>query len=251
MAISSRATLTAGLSLVGLACLVGPSLGQQADHDVKKANNTPGAAKPAGPATIGSLDLDAVFRGYEKVKVSSDAFKAEALQRQNELAKMMQEGKQATEMLAKLVPGQPDYKKMEARVSQLKANLQVGQEQAASEFAQKEAESLAALFKDIQRIVAAVAQQKGLTYVVRVSSEPVTGAEPQSVVAAMSRPVVYFDPAATTDITNDVITYLNHFYRQANQPAGAAPAPAAGTRPAAPPASPAPAPRSAPTNGNK
>jgi Skp family chaperone for outer membrane proteins len=250
MAISSRAILTVGWSLVGVVALVGPSLGQQPDREVRRATNTAPAPKgaPPAPAIIGSVDLDAVFRGYDRVKDSSESFKAEAAQRQNDLIKIADEGKRTAELLAKLSPNQPDYKKYENQMANLKAKLQVGQEQAASEFAQKEADALAMLYKDIQKIVAGVAKQRGFTYVIRVNNDPVAGSEPQSVMAAMSRAVLYSDP--TTDITSDVIYYLNYYYHQQNPNAGAASG--TGTKPgAAGSSAPAPSASSAPAKGNK
>jgi Skp family chaperone for outer membrane proteins len=255
MAISSRATLTAGLGLLGAVCLVGPSLGQQPDPGVRKtASSAPAATKPA-PAIVGSVDLDLVSKGYDKVKVMLDGLKAEMLQKQSELAKIASEGRNCTEMLAKMQNGTTDYKKMETRLSQLKAQMQVAQEQGQSELTQREADTFAALYKEMQQMVAAVAQQRGLTYVVRVNTEPVSGTEPQSVMAAMSRTVIYADPS--TDITDDVIKFLNYYYHKANPNAGTAPAaaPATGTKPAATGSSiPAPTPppaSAAPAKGNK
>src|SRR5262249_4524200 len=147
--------------------------------------------------------------------------KAEVMQRNKELMKINEDGKQATEMLAKLQPGTPDYKKMEKTVSEIKARLQVAQEQGNSDFAQKEADSLAMLYKDIQHMVSLVAKQRGLSYVVRVSNEAVSGTEPQSVMAAMARPVVYYDPAAGTDISKEVIAHLNNWYHKSNSSGGA------------------------------
>ena len=52
-----------------------------------------------------------------------------------------------------------------------------------------------------------------MTYVVKVSNEPITGANPNSVMAAMSKTVVYADPSS--DVTNDVIYNLNLRYKKA------------------------------------
>lgn len=213
MAMSSRLAVAAGLSLLGLVGLVSQSSGQQ-DRDVQKTstNQQHPAAQPLAPAIIGTVDLDAVFKGYEKMKVTMDSMKADITARQGDMSKIAAEGKQATEILAKLTPGSPDYKKTETRISQLRAQLQVLQEQSQNEFAQREAESLAGFYTDVQKMVAAVAKLRKMTYVVRISKEPVNGSQPDLVMAAMGRPVVYSDP--TADITNDVIYYLNASYRR-------------------------------------
>jgi Skp family chaperone for outer membrane proteins len=235
MRMSSRTALAAGLCLVGLASLVDKSEGQQ-DAKVQKASNSPPAAKLLPPASIGSVDIEAVFKDYEKVRVSSDAFQAEVVAKQGELSKLAAEGKQEAEKLAKLTPGSPDFKKSESRITQLKAQFQAGKEQYESEFAQKESEALAALYKDIQEMVAAVAHQRKLTYVIKVQKTPVSSADPNSAMKAMSSAVVYADP--TTDITPDVIYYLNNHYKQVSGGSPRPSAPATGTAPASRPSAP-------------
>jgi len=78
-------------------------------------------------------------------------------------------------------------------------------------------------------MVTRIAQFRGMTYIVKVSNEPITGANPNSVMAAMSKTVVYADPR--NDVTNDVIYNLNLGYKKAGgvspKPATAAPAAAA------------------------
>ena len=63
-----------GLGLVGLAVLVGPSLGQQPqDPAVRKAATQAAAAapQPPTPVTVGCVDIGAIFKGYDKVKANT------------------------------------------------------------------------------------------------------------------------------------------------------------------------------------
>jgi outer membrane protein len=80
-------------------------------------------------------------------------------------------------------------------------------ESAEREFAMKEAQALATLYQEIQVMVTRIAQHRGMTYVVKVSNEPITGANPNSVMAAMVQDGVYADPR--NDVNNDVIYNLN------------------------------------------
>ncbi len=98
--------------------------------------------------------MDAVFKNYDKVKVSSKEFKAAALARKGELQKIQPEAQQEAEILAKMTPGTEDYKKHENRVTQLKAQVEAGRELAERDFASREAEAMATLYKEIQAMVA-------------------------------------------------------------------------------------------------
>jgi Skp family chaperone for outer membrane proteins len=229
MTVSTRAAWALGLGFAGLAIAVGPTLGQQQDAGVRKTTASAAAPKAAVPAVIGTVDLDAVFKGYDKVKADSEEFKSAAQVKKGELMKLQAEAQQEQEMLAKMAPGSPDAKKHEERITALKAQHQAGMESAEREFALKEAQALATLYQEIQVMVMRIAQHRGMTYVVKVSNEPITGANPNSVMAAMSKTVVYADPR--NDVTNDVIYNLNLSYKKAGgvapKAATAAPAPAA------------------------
>jgi outer membrane protein len=198
---------------------------------------------------IGTIDMDAVFKNYDKVKVSSEEFKAAALARKGDLQKIQAEAQQEAEILAKLTPGTEDFKKHENKVTELKARFEAGREQAERDFASREAEAMATLYKEVQAMVARVAQWRKMTYVVKVSNQPISGSNPNSVMAAMANTMVYAD--SRNDITNDVVYNLNRIYKATGGPsvkgsAGAATPPGAPT----PPATGAPASGPAPEGGN-
>lgn len=195
------------------------------------ASNAPA---PAIAPVFGSIDMDAVFKNYEKVKATSDEMQAKALAKQQELQKLVADMKAASEKQASLAQQSPEFKKFDQQLTQMKIQAQAAQEQAQKELAQMEAEALAALYREIQSMVARVATWRGMTYVVKVSNEPLTASDPNAVMAAMSRTVVYADPR--NDITQQVVQYLNVEYRKA---AGASAKPAGGAAPAAGAAAPA------------
>ena len=239
MVISSRAIVAMGLSAVGLGLLVGPSLGQQQDGGVRRTAS-PSTAAPVAPITpvIGTIDMDAVFKNYDKVKVSSEEFKAAALARKGDLQKIQADAQQEAEILAKLTPGTEDFKKHENRVTELKARFEAGRESAERDFASREAEAMATLYKEVQAMVARIAKWKKMTYIVKVSNQPISGSNPNSVMAAMANTMVYADP--TNDITNDVVYNLNRIYKATGGPSvkGSATTPPATSAPAAGPAQP-------------
>jgi Skp family chaperone for outer membrane proteins len=210
----SRGILAIGLSLLGLAFLVGPSLGQQQDGSVRKtASPTTAATRPPAPVApiIGTVDIESVFNNYEKVKGLNKEFSMAMADKKKELMKILSEAQSEAEMLAKLAPGTEDYKRHENRVTELKARHEAGRESAEREFTQRQAEMMAILYKEVQAMVTKIAKWRQMNYVVKVSNQPVSGANPNSVMAAISSTMVYADP--TNDITNDVIHNLNRFYK--------------------------------------
>lgn len=222
MDVSSRAIVAVGLGLVGVGCLVGPSFGQQQDSAVRKTNAqaaTPAAGasrakpQPPAPAVIGTVDIEAVFKNYDKVKTLQEEFKAAAMAKKNELLKIQADAQEEASKLKKLTPGSIDAKKIEDRLTELEAQMKAGQERAERDFALRESDMLATLYKEIQATVAQVAEYRGMSYVVQVSNGPVSGSNPQSVMAAMGKTVIYASPA--NDVTQMVYSTLNQRYRAA------------------------------------
>ncbi|WP_435016197.1 OmpH family outer membrane protein [Tundrisphaera sp. TA3] len=246
---STRVALVVGLGLVGAAGLVGRSVAQQPQQDPKLRQAATTA--PAGPASvsIGTIDMDSVLKNYDKFKVATQTLQAEAMARQNELMKIMAEAKSTQEMYQKLTPGSPDAKKCEDKITMLEGQFEAGRKNAEREFTQKESETMAGIYNEIQKFARYIAQQRGMTFVIKFTDQEAKGSEPNSVMAVMSRTVLYAD--ARVDITAQVTNTLNEAYRKAGgvapkpEPAAAgAAAPGAAARPA-PAAGAAPAPAAA------
>jgi outer membrane protein len=235
MVVSSRAIVAVGLGLAGVGLLAGSSFGQGPAQDpaARKAasqGQTQPGTKPPPPAAavFGTVDVEAVLKGYDKFKAQQEEFNAAAKAKHGELMKIKAEAQSEAEKLPKLTPNSVDAKKVEDRLTALKAQFEAGRESAEREFALRQAEMLATMYREVQDMVRRIAEYKGMTYVVQVSNEQVSGTDPNSVMVAMARTVVYADPR--NDITRDVIHNLNVAYQRAG---GVAPrAAAAGTRPA-------------------
>jgi len=242
MVVSSRKIWALGVGLLAAIALAGPAFGQTAAQDGglrKTASQTQpapaAAADPAVPkpmtAVFGTVDVERVFKEYDKVKARQEEFKAAALTKRNELMKIGAEAQEEANKLQKMTPNSVDAKKIEDRLSEYKVKLEAGREQAEREFALRQAEMMATLYKEIQDMVRRIAVYRHMTYVVQVSNEPIAGTDPNSVMAAMAKTFVYADPQ--NDITRDVVYNLNRAYQAAGGTAPrAAAAPAAGARPA-------------------
>lgn len=249
MAISLRAGWAMGLGILGAAALVGVSHGQN-DGAVQKtaSGGATASAKPPVPAVLGSIDLESIFRGYEKAKFQMEQLKADSLTKEGQLKGIIAEAKQIAKEMETFQPGSKDFKDRDAKLTHLKADLQAVKESAERDGQAKYAEIMAVFYKEVQDMTMQVARAKGITYVVRVSTEAVNSQDPEGVMAAMARPVVYSDPSC--DITRTVVYNLNLKYQKEGGPTVKTPPGTATTDEAATPASatrtavPAPAPGS-------
>ncbi len=228
MTITSRATWALSLGILGAAVLAAPLAAQQ----------KPPPEKPA-PATVACVDLGAIMKGYDKFKEISETIKAEGLARKKQLDDIRLRGQQVGREMQSLAIGSAEYKLKDNELTKLQAELSAEGEKAQREFAQKEAESMATVYKEVQACVARVAQFLSYTHVLQVSNEPVNGANPDAAMAAWGRSVIYHDPKS--DITEIVLYNLNGEYNKARGARPAAGAPGSTT----PPSSSAPAAKTA------
>jgi Skp family chaperone for outer membrane proteins len=206
---STRAALAISLGLVGVAGIVVPSIGQ--DRQVVQAKDGGQAAAPknAGPAVVATINMEAVFKACDKFLATEEQIETDAKVRQAELMKIANEGNAETEKLKKLAPGGPTTKAIEDNITSLQAKFEAGRKQAQMEIARKQGELMANTVNDVNQMAGAIANQRGITLVLKASSTPAIISQPDTIEMALSRAVVFADPRL--DITADVIKWLNYF----------------------------------------
>lgn len=215
MAISTRATLAMGFGLLSAAGLVSATYGQQGDGAVRKAAGN-GAATATAPAatfpkaSIATIDLEAVIRGYEKAKFQIDQLTAERMAKAAQLQAIYGEAKQLVKEMETLQQGSKDIKEREAKLTEMKLKLQSGEENLKREQQAKYVEILSNSYKEAQDMTRRYAGGRGITCVLKNNAEPFKTTDPESAMAAMSQPVMYID--ATLDITRHVLHNLNKEY---------------------------------------
>ena len=240
---SSRPKWVLRLVLIGASAWAIPALGQNSPTPAPNAGASRSASLPS--VRIGAIDMEKVFKDYKKVEFTSNQLKADATSRQGELAKIGNQMQQIAKEMEGLAPNSNDFTGKESQLTELKIKLETEREKAQAEFARREAQALAQIYREIQDVSAAVAKANGMHYIVKVSNEPVSGDEPNSVMAAMAHSVIYSDPSL--DITSVVVQVLNKKYEATGgAPADAATQPASATQTQAQPAA---RPTAAPAGG--
>lgn len=200
--------------MLGVGCFA--AFGLAASVLAQNAAQAPGAAAPPASAPapaairIGAIDMDKAFEGYKKAAFLREQIKQEITQKNSELSQLMNQMRETAKKLEGLDPSGNDFKATENEITNLKAKYEAQREQAQATFSRRDAEALATIYKDIQDMTSRVAKSKGLHFVVKVSNDPPSGSDPNSVLAAMSHSVVFYD--ASLDVTAMVVYNLNRQY---------------------------------------
>jgi outer membrane protein len=178
------------------------------------ATTAPAAAPAAAPSgmRIGAIDVERTFEKYEKARFIRHQILDDVKRKNDDLKRRMDEMQTRVQELQKLDPESADFRQREADVRRLKSEYEATRELHQSDLARREAELLASIYKDVQSMTDRVARFQKLQFVVKVTNSLPTGSDPNTVMAAMSHSVVYYDP--TLDITNHVIYYLNDEYKK-------------------------------------
>ncbi len=216
MGVSPRKILAIGLSLAGvdLPGRADPGPGPQgrpahpADERRREREPAPGTFAPAVPTVVGTIDLDYVFKNYDKVKAANKELGAAIQVRKGELMKLENEGRQEVEMMQKLQPGSADYRKHENKATEIKAKMEAGKEQAEREITLRQAETMATLYKEVQAYAEWVAKQRGITHVMTVVQHAAHRERAELGPGRRQPPGDLRRPRATTS-PNDVVYYLN------------------------------------------
>jgi Skp family chaperone for outer membrane proteins len=196
-----------GLLASGLAGFAADAFGRQdTDKEASSTDAAPPTAALAPPVRIATVRVSDVFKEYEKCKSLSERFKDEVMAKKRELAKFVDRAKREADVLGTLTQGTAAYQECEARIKKLKEEHETLRAKCEAEFTRKEAELLAQLYKEIRWATGVIAQERGLTVVLR-SPEEANPSDVTNVMTAVSQSLLYVGP--NLDITREVVAKLN------------------------------------------
>lgn len=173
----------------------------------KQAGDGP---KGAGGARVGSIDMDAVVESVERSEGSRRTRQRLEAERQA-LAESLNRFKaqigEITAQMDRSQPGSESRQARERRLADLKERYAREYEDLEKKVMRHEARDSAVAFKGIREAVAAIAEARGLDYVVTIDRAPEPDAGLNELNAAFKHPVLYANPRH--DITEEVIRELN------------------------------------------
>lgn len=196
----------AGVGATGY--LTGNAAGQNNDN----AGTQKSASGPT-PSKVGVIDLEYVFKNYEKFKQQSERVQEEFKQRRDELSVLDQQIKKLAEEQKQFKPASAEYQKRDNDITRMSADLRAQAEQAQKEFARKDAALLRRNYDDIQKMIELAAHQRHLTVVLQKQSpSSESDGSMGEIRRDLSRFVLYHEPKL--DITELVLYNLNLRFKQ-------------------------------------
>lgn len=159
-------------------------------------------------ARVGLVDLNHVFKNYEKYKRLSEQLKAELKQREREIEQLQTALKQTLNQRNQYKPDSANYRKLDEQLARTKAQLDLKVSGTRREFQQRDSQLVYQTYREVEDVIRRIAQTRGLTLVLQNTRvQNVDASNPQQVFRKINRQVVYSLP--NMDITDAVLAELN------------------------------------------
>lgn len=170
-----------------------------------------GAALRPGPApsrpVVALVDVSYIFKNHHRFKASMNAMKAEVERAEAEVKKDREAILRLNEQLQGFRKGTPDYNAIDEDLTRRRTELGVRIQKQKKEFLQREATIYYNVYQEILREVDSYCAANGITMVLRFSGEAADVENPESVLAYINKPVVWYQK--NTDITPYILDRLN------------------------------------------
>lgn len=201
----TKLTLFVAIALVGVSLISSQAFSQA------------GGAAPANK--IGLIDMEEVFKNYEKFNALQNDLKADM-----ESSKVALEQKfkqlQVTEKQLKdstFKKDSPQYVELESRFTQQRAAFEAEVKNKDRQFQRRQADIYKTIYGEVQDIVEVFAKQRGYALIMRFRRSKPSDDDPRSIAMDLNSSVVYHRDG--DDITDTITSALNRHF---NQTAGGA-----------------------------
>jgi Skp family chaperone for outer membrane proteins len=114
---------------------------------------------------------------------------------------------QQMERLKSFKQGTAEYNKLEEDVTHMQADYNAQTALKQKEFMEKESRIMMGVYREVADAVAVIAQQRGMSLVLKFNGDPVDPANRESVMREISKPFAYYSREA--DITPDVLAEVS------------------------------------------
>jgi Skp family chaperone for outer membrane proteins len=169
------------------------------------------AQAPAAPSAAGSrlalLDVSRIFKSHQRFKGMMDDMKADVERAEAQVKAERENIGQLADRLQEFHKGTPEYKQMEEDLAKRQAELAVRVNLQKNEFLQREAKIYNSVYQEILQATDYFCKQNRIDMVLRFNSDQVDVERPDSVLAFINKPVVWYDRGL--DITDAILQDLN------------------------------------------
>jgi Skp family chaperone for outer membrane proteins len=173
---------------------------------ISMAQAPAGAQSGAGPR-LALLDVSHIFKSHVRFKTMMEEMKQDVSRAESEVKAERDRINKLAEDLPAFRKGTPEYKAAEEDLAKRQADLAVRVNLQKNEFLQREAKIYYNVYQEIWQATDYFCKQHGIDMVLRFNGEQVDVDRPDSVLAHINKPVVWYDRGL--DITDAILGEVN------------------------------------------
>jgi outer membrane protein len=168
------------------------------------------------PGAVGVVDLAKVLKEYQQFQGLREQMRSRVEDKEGQLQKMMNEAKLIRDQQTKLDANSQTYRDNESKLTQKLAEIETFRQQTRRDLITEEATLYHDVYGNVRKAVAWVAEQRGVSLVLRISDDPISPSNPEEVIKAVNRQVLYSHDSL--DLTDDVLQVINRSSTAAAKP---------------------------------
>lgn len=189
--------------MIGLGWALGNAWGQ----------TTAKSASENIPHKVGLIDMAYLFSHYSKFTTLREELKSEIETADASLKGQLEKIKGLQAEMRDLTPNSVDFVAREKQITEMAAKIEADRKNMQRRFMREETKIYQKVYGEVQDAVNKYAGLYKYTLIVRYSRDEEEGDDPQKIMQALQRQVVYSRP--DDDITESVLRYLNRNYENA------------------------------------
>ncbi len=191
----------------------------------------PAGGRPSQPAVgprVALLDVSRIFKEHTRFKQQMEQMKLDVQAAEGQVRAKREALLKLNEQLQALQRGTPDYTRTDEALNAQQTELALSIQRSKAKFLQREAEIYYGVYQEIYQATNYFCTQNGFDMVLRFSSEEADVQRPDSVLAWINKPVVWYN--ANLDITGYILQDVNRAPVADNRNAPSGPASPFGAR---------------------
>lgn len=202
-------TATGCMCLAGATYLINTVVGQD-----KAAHKE--AADEEIPHRIALIDMEYVFKNYEKLKYQSEDLKSVAQEDRNNLQKKLKKGQEMAAELKDLKQDTPEYDARVQKIQKLETDLKFEDKQNQVKMQREAAKMNLGIYHEVRDAVEKFCKYHKYTLAIQFTRSEANSADPQRMMQIVGQTVVYYRKSdngkCKDDLSEGVVKWLNDKY---------------------------------------
>lgn len=207
------------LTVTGCMCLAGATYFLDTVWAQDKAVRKEAPAEEI-PHKIALIDMEYVFKNYEKLKFQQDDLKSEAEEDDKKLKAKFKKGQDMAAELKDFKQDTPEYDARVQKIQKLETDLKFEQKQNQMKLQREVAKMNLAIYHEVRDVVEKFCTYYNYTLVIQFSRNEANSSDPNRMMQIVSQQVVYYrkgeNGKCRDDLSEPVVKELNKKYLKAS-----------------------------------